>query len=102
MTSGLSFQGVSTGVQTDALVSAIMAQESMPLVRLQNQQRQNTQRTTALNTLQTDMTSLSASLQTPQYSASGFDARTVSSTDTISTYVSGTATGAVRATTTCR
>jgi len=93
MTSALSFQGISSGVQTDALVSAIMAQDSLPLVRLQNQQAQNTSRSAALNTLQTDMTKLSTSLQTLQLSASGFDARTVSSSDTSSTYVSGTASG---------
>ena len=94
MSAGISFQGISSGVQTDALVSAIMAQDSLPLVRLQNTQNINNNRTTALNTLQTDMTNLASSLQTLQFTGSGFDARTVSSTDTTSTYVSATASGA--------
>ena len=93
MSTGISFQGISSGVQTDALVSAIMAQDSLPLVRLQNQQSMNNNRTSALNTLQTDMTNLSSSLQTLQYTGSGFDARTVSSSDTTATYVSATASG---------
>ena len=93
MSAGISFQGISSGVQTDALVSAIMAQDSLPLVRLQNQQNENNNETTALNTMQTDMTNLATSLQTLQYTSSGFDARTVSSSDTTSTYVSATASG---------
>jgi flagellar hook-associated protein 2 len=94
LSSALSFQGISSGVQTDALVSAIMAQDSLPLVRLQNQQNINNNRTAALNTMQTDMTNLATSLQTLQFTGSGFDARTVSSSDTTATYVSATASGA--------
>ncbi len=89
----LSFAGISSGVDTDALVSAIMAQDSQPLVNLQNQQTRNNQATTALNTLQTDMTNLSSSLLTLQSSSSGFAARTVNSSDTTNTYVSATASG---------
>lgn len=94
MTTGISFQGVTSGLQTDQLVAAIIAQEGLPLQRLQDKQTANTQRTTSLNTMQSDMAALSTSLQTLQYTASGFDARTVSSSDANNAYVTATARGA--------
>jgi flagellar hook-associated protein 2 len=93
-TTSISFQGIASGVQTDALVSAIMAQDSLPLDNLQATQTENNNESSALTTLQTDMTSLATSLQTLQFSSSGFNARTVTSSDTgTSVYVTGTATG---------
>ncbi|HJW73838.1 MAG TPA: hypothetical protein VJ486_13525 [Geothrix sp.] len=45
--SAISFQGLSTGLQTDALVNAILAQESKTLDGLTARQAQNQQKTTA-------------------------------------------------------
>jgi flagellar hook-associated protein 2 len=81
-------------MQTDALVSAIIAQDSLPMNRLQDTQTLNNQRTTALNTMQSDMQALATSLQTLQYTGSGFDARTVTSSDVNNTNVTATASGA--------
>jgi flagellar capping protein FliD len=78
-TSGISFQGITSGLQTDQLVAAIMAQEGLPLQHLKDRQTLNTQRSTALKTMQTDMMALATSMQTLQYTGSGFNARTVSS-----------------------
>lgn len=93
MTNGISFQGITSGVQTDPLVSAIMAQNSLPLVRLQKQQSLNTARQAALTSMQTDMTALANSLQTLQYTGSGFDARAVTSSDPQNAHVTATAAG---------
>jgi flagellar hook-associated protein 2 len=93
-TTGISFQGITSGLQTDQLISAIMAQESLPLQRLKDKETANTNRKNALSTLQSDMTALATSLQTLQYSASGFSARSVSSSDADNTYVTATANGA--------
>jgi len=93
MSSPLSFQGLSTGLQTDTLVNAILQQEGQPLQRLQDRQTRNNLRVAALQSLKTNMTSLSTSLAT--LGSTSFDARSVTSTDTNNTYVTATATGAV-------
>lgn len=93
-TKGISFQGVTSGLQTDQLVAAIMAQEGLPLQRMKDRQTLNTQRSAALKTMQSDMMSLATSLQTLQYTGSGFNARTVSSSDANNAYVTATASGA--------
>jgi len=93
MASPISFQGLSTGLNTDQLVNAILDQEAQPLQRLQNRQSRNNQRVAALQSLKSSLTSLSTSLST--LGTTSFDARTVSSTDSNSTYVSATASGAV-------
>ncbi len=92
MATPMSFQGLSTGLQTDALVNAILQQEGLPIQRLQDRQTRNNLRVTALQTLKTNMTSLSTSLAT--LGSTSFDARTVTSTDSNNTYVTATATGA--------
>ncbi|GLH73181.1 hypothetical protein GETHLI_16830 [Geothrix limicola] len=89
--SALSFQGLSTGIQTDALVSAILAQEGQGLAALQARQTRNNNKTTALTAMQTSMTSLFVSLAALQ---DKFNARTVTSTDTNNSYVTATASGA--------
>ena len=89
-TSALSFQGLTTGLQTDTLVNAIIQQEGQPLQRLQAKQTTNTSRLKAIQTIQTGMTALSTSLAT--LSSTSFDARTVTSTDSNGTYVTATAT----------
>jgi flagellar hook-associated protein 2 len=87
----LSFQGLSSGVQTDALVSAILAQDGLGVARLQAKEAQNTAASTALSTMKSQLNSLMVSLVAVQ---DAFNARTVTSTDTTNTYVTATATGA--------
>ncbi|HEX9009165.1 MAG TPA: flagellar filament capping protein FliD [Holophagaceae bacterium] len=92
MSSPLSFQGLSTGLQTDSLVNAILQQEGQPVQRMQAQQSKNTQRITALQTLSSNLTSLSSSLAT--LTGTSFGQQTVTSSDTTNAYVTGTASGA--------
>lgn len=87
----LSFQGLSTGIQTDALVSAILAQDGVGVARMQAQEAQNNATSTALATMKTQLNTLMVSLAAVQDT---FNARTVTSTDTNNTYVTATATGA--------
>ncbi len=96
MASPISFQGLSTGLQTDALVNAILQQEAQPLQRLQALQATNQQKVTAFQAISRDLTSLSSSLSTLQNSS--FDARTVTSSDATNTYVTATASGAAAGT----
>lgn len=91
MASPISFQGLSTGLQTDQLVNAILQQEAQPLQRLQNKQTRNNQRVAAFQTLKTNMTALSTSLAS--LGGTSFNARTVSSTDSNNTHVSASASG---------
>jgi flagellar hook-associated protein 2 len=87
----LSFQGLSTGIQTDALVSAILAQDGIGVARMQAQETQNNAASTALSTMKSQMNSLMVSLAAVQ---DAFNARTVTSTDINNTYVTATAAGA--------
>lgn len=89
--SAISFQGLSTGIQTDALVSAILAQEGQGLAALKARQARNTSKTTALTSMQTSMSALFVSLAALQ---DKFNARTVTSTDANNTNVTATASGA--------
>ena len=91
MASGISFQGITSGLQTDQLVSAVITQASQPMVSMQNQVTAAKNRSAAYTTLQSQMSSLAASLAT--LNTSGFDARTVTSSDPDNTYVTATATG---------
>lgn len=91
MASPISFQGLSTGLQTDQLVNAILQQEAQPLQRLQNKQTRNNQRVAAFQALKSNMTSLSTSLAS--LGSTSFNARTVSSTDSNNTHVSASASG---------
>lgn len=92
MSSPLSFQGLSTGLQTDALVNAILQQEGQPVQRMQAQQDKNTQRITALQSLSSNLTSLSSSLAT--LTGTSFGQQTVTSSDSTNAYVTATASGA--------
>ncbi|HWQ09477.1 MAG TPA: flagellar filament capping protein FliD [Holophaga sp.] len=87
----VSFQGVSSGLQTDALVSAIIAQDSAGMERLQARETTNTNRRSALSTLSSDLSALTLSMAKVY---DGINARTVSSTDADNTYVTAAATGA--------
>ena len=91
MSSTLSFQGVSSGLQTDSLVAAIISASSGNLDRLKAKKTSNTSRSTALSTISGDLSDLTLSM------AKVYDAlkkRAVSSTDADNTYVTATATGA--------
>lgn len=91
MASAISFQGLASGLQTDALVNAILAQEGKGLTALQARQTRNKMRTSALTSMKTAMSTLSISLAALQ---DKFNARTVTSTDSNSTYVTASASGA--------
>lgn len=91
MASALSFQGVTTGLQTDSLINAIISRDSGALERLQDRQAMNTKRSTALASMRTGMTNVTLSM------ARLFDSfanRSVTSTDSTNTFATATATGA--------
>ena len=87
----LSFQGLSTGIQTDALVSAILASEGRAVAADQKKETQNGLRTTALTTMKTNMSTLSVSIAALQ---DAFKTDTVTSTDVNNAYVTATGVGA--------
>lgn len=93
MASTLSFQGITSGLQTDALVNAIIQQDRQPLQRLQDKQALNTKRAAALRSMRTSLTTLSIGVSSIY---DGLAARAVTSTDTNQSYVSATATGAAK------
>ena len=89
--SGISFQGISSGIQTSQLVQAEISQASLPMQQLQTQQTANTTRSTALTALQTQMTTLSGDLS--NLTTTGLTARVVTSTDPDNSYITATASG---------
>jgi len=92
---GISFQGVTSGLQTDQLVAAIINSEGQPLQRLKDRQSLNTQRSAALKTMASNMTALGTSFAALQ---DAFNSRSVTSTDSNDTYATATATGAATGT----
>jgi len=90
-TSGTSFQGVSSGIQTSQLVQSQIAQASLPMKQLQATQAANTNRSGALSSMQSQMSALGTSIST--MNNTGFQARVVTSTDPSNAYVSATAAG---------
>lgn len=88
----ISSTGVSSGIDWNSYINAILQQESQPLQRLQDKQTANNRRVAALQTFKSNLTALSSSLAT--LGGTSFDARTVSSTDANGTYVTATASGA--------
>lgn len=92
MTSTISFSGLSTGIDTEALISAIMEQESAPLTRLQTKLSNNTERSTLLGTIRTNLLSLSSSMN--DLLSSAFENLQVSSSDEDGAYVTATANSA--------
>lgn len=87
----VSFQGLTTGIQTDQLIAAILSQEGTSVQRLQDRQNYNKIRSTAIQSIRTNANSLSTSLAAL---LDRFNARSVTSTDTNNVYVSATANGA--------
>lgn len=57
--SGISFSGLSSGIDTDSIVQRLMQLESLPIQRLQQQQAKLTQRQGLLNAFKSKLTGLS-------------------------------------------
>nr|WP_320132978.1 flagellar filament capping protein FliD [uncultured Holophaga sp.] len=91
MASAVSFSGLSTGLDTESIVNAIIEAASQPLVNLQKKKDKNTERETLLTSLRTQLNDLSSSITTLRNSS--LQARTVTNSDTSNQYVSATATG---------
>ena len=89
--SSSSMSGVSTGVDTTALINAIVAQKGGNLTRLKAQRDLNDKRTTALTAMSTSLTALKYSLLALQDRING---RTVTSSDANNTNVTATGAGA--------
>ncbi|MBK7293157.1 MAG: flagellar filament capping protein FliD [Holophagaceae bacterium] len=85
-----SLSGISSGIDTNALINAIVAMKSGNMNRLQAQKDLNDKKTTALQAMRTGLQGLSLSL-TILYDK--LNNRTVTSTDTNNTNVVATATG---------
>lgn len=96
MASAVSFTGLSTGLDTDSLVNAIMEQAQQPLVRLQTKQTNNTKREELLKTLRTQLNDLSSSITS--LNTISFQARKVTNSDSTNQYVSASASGATSGT----
>jgi flagellar hook-associated protein 2 len=90
-TSLTSISGLGSGVDTTALINAIVAQKSTNLNRLQARKDLNDKRTTALTALRTELSTMITSLAVVQ---DKFNSRTVTSTDANGTNVTASATGA--------
>ena len=86
-----SLSGISTGIDTTALINAIVAQKGSTVTRLTAQQTLNNTKVTTLNSMRAQLSTLTTSLAILQ---DGLNSRTVSSTDTNNTYVTATGTGA--------
>ncbi len=86
-----SFAGISSGINTTALIQAEISQASLPMEQLQAQQTANTARSTAYGNLESQMTALSSAIS--DLNQSGLPARVVSSSDSTNSYVTATASG---------
>lgn len=89
--SSSSISGVSTGIDTTALINAIVAQKGVGLSKLQARKDLNDKKTTALTAMRASLSALSLSMIVLQ---DKFNSRTVTSTDSNNTNVSATASGA--------
>jgi flagellar hook-associated protein 2 len=58
----ISFQGITTGIKTDALVTATLAQEGRGVAALQARQAKNALKTTALTTMKYSLSSFSVTI----------------------------------------
>jgi flagellar hook-associated protein 2 len=90
--SSTTLNGLSTGIDTTALVNAIVAQKGTGVARLKAQQTLNNQKTATLTNLKTQLGTLVTSMAALQDRLSG---RVVTSTDSNNTNVTATATGDV-------
>ena len=83
--------GISSGIDTSALINAIVGMKSGNLTRLKAKQDLNQKKATALNDLRTSLSGLTLSLATL---VDKFNNRTVASSDSNNTNVTATASGA--------
>jgi flagellar hook-associated protein 2 len=90
-TGSSSFAGIASGINTTALVTAEIAQASLPMQTLQAEQSANTSTSSAMSSLETQMSTLSTDLGT--MNTSGFQARIVTSSDSTNSHVTATASG---------
>lgn len=95
MASAISFQGLSTHLQTDKLVEAILQQQKSPIERMQAKQDQNKLRSSLIRTLKTNLQALNTTIGTL---GTAFDGRSVTSSDPAGTYVTASAGGAATGT----
>jgi flagellar hook-associated protein 2 len=86
-----SLSGISTGIDTTALINAIVAMKGGNVTRLKAQSDLNDKKTAALTAMRTSLQALSLSVAVLQ---DKFNSRTVASSDSNGTYVSATGTGA--------
>jgi len=89
--SGSSFAGITSGINSTALIQAEISQASLPMQQLQAQQTANTSRSTAYTNLGSQMTALSSALS--DLNQNGMPSRTVTSSDSTNSYVTATASG---------
>jgi flagellar hook-associated protein 2 len=89
--SGSTFQGLSSGIQTNQLVQAEIAQASLPMQQLEARQAGNTKRSSALSALEGKMSTLSSDLD--GLTSNGLQSRLVTSSDPGNSYVTATASG---------
>ncbi len=85
-----SISGITTGIDTKALVDAIVAQKATGMNRLQAKKDLNDKKTAALNAMRTALTTFTLSLASLQ---DKLNSRTVTSTDANNTNVTATAAG---------
>ncbi|MBI1751470.1 MAG: flagellar filament capping protein FliD [Acidobacteria bacterium] len=87
-----SLSGISTGIDTSALIDAIIGMKSGNVTRMQARKDLNDKKTTALTALRTSLSALTTSLAVLQ---DKFNNRSVASSDANNTNVTATASGAV-------
>jgi flagellar hook-associated protein 2 len=81
--SGVSFQGLVSGLNTDQIVQALLAPEQQEITNLQNQQSALVQRETIYKTLQADLTALQSAVSSLSSTTNSiFDGRTATSSNT--------------------
>jgi len=82
-TSGISFQGLASGLNTNQIIQGLLAVQQQQITNLQNQQAQIVQQETAYNTIQSNLLALQTSTSGLSSTFSSvFDARTATSSNT--------------------
>lgn len=80
--SGVSFQGLMSGLNTDQIVQAMLAPQQQEITNLQNQQAGFVQRETIYSTIQADLTGLQSAVNSLSSTTNSvFDGRTASSSN---------------------
>ncbi len=80
--SGVSFQGLVSGLNTDQIIQALLAPQQQEITNLQNQQNGITQRETIYQTIQADLTALQSAVNSLSGTNNNvFDGRTAASSN---------------------